>query len=261
MAKEDFRFYSEATLVRAGSAALRTGCLPFLLKTEDRILHVCMLLHRSIPEGHNAAVWVATFHDKVSDGFAAAALTDACHASTLAATPKQACLFVRVADLNLQDSNPFKPSIKDGSLSTVVVAAWVAVFLANVTVSSNAVASFAAHNVSRSNPADLIDHFSAISMQRICLPSPIELLPNLGIDQTAVRGKQSPIPILIQPDRPEDTQAFQIQDNLSGKTLSLSSQRCRGKQKSTELSASYQIQILLLSGKTLLQWVSSSNLV
>ena len=44
-------------------------------------------------------------------------------------------------------------------------------------------------------------------------------------------------------------------------TIFLSSQICRGKQKSADHSASYQIQILLLSGKTLLQWVSYSDLV
>ena len=44
-------------------------------------------------------------------------------------------------------------------------------------------------------------------------------------------------------------------------TSLLSSQICRGKQKSVDHSASYQIQILLLSGKNLLQWVSSLDLV
>lgn len=53
----------------------------------------------------------------------------------------------------------------------------------------------------------------------------------------------------------------QVQEKMALKSTSLiSSQICRGKQNSN-LFASFQIQIMLISSKTLLQWVSSSDLV
>ena len=164
MAIATSRVCNEASLVSAGSAALRAGRLLFLLQTEEWNLLVCLPQHRSIPEDYEDAVWAATFPDIASDGFGAGVLTEASNATSLAATPRQAIPIGKVADLNLQASLPPKPSLKDGPIESVAAAVWMAVFLANIPVSPNATASIAAHKVGNSNLADLIDLFAVKRM-------------------------------------------------------------------------------------------------